>query len=217
MKVNVLIVGIMMLLGGFTVLLFLAPLDPTLVSFGAFAFVVGINVTFIGFVEIATDKKSLQASRRKIILLALSVVAIGLTVPYSVWAVITPNWAFSLTTDKSTYELGDPVQIKVTLENLGFIEHSLTSGFSDLVVVSISSREFSRIWYNDIHVFDWIDTQFTVPPHQSLERTFIWNQTNINFPEEEIEPDTYWIEAYIPDSDARPLFHAYTTINITST
>mgnify|MGYP000371381594 CR=1 FL=1 len=217
-KVDVLIIGIVMLLSGFTALLFLAPLHPTLVSFGALAFVVGINMTFIGFVEVATDKKSLQVSKRKIILLALSVVVIGLTVPYSVWAVITPNWAFSVTTDKSTYELGEPVQIKVTLKNLGFIEHSLTSGFKDLVIVSISNREFQNIWYNGRHIYDWIDTQFTVPAHQSLEKTFIWNQTNINFPEKEIEPGTYWIEASIPDSDApTPLFYAYTTINITST
>jgi hypothetical protein len=139
-------------------------------------------------------------------------------VPYSVWAVITPNWAFSVSTDKPTYELGEPVQIKVTLKNLGFIEHSLTSGFNDLVVVSISNREFKNIWYNGRHIYDWIDTRFTVPAQQSLEKTFIWNQTNINFPEKEIEPGTYWIEASIPDSDApTPLFHAYTTINITST
>ena len=212
-----------MLLGGFIILLFLAPLNPTLVSFGAFAFVVGINVTFIGFVEIATDKTSLQASKRKIILLALSVIAIGLTIPYSVWTVITPNWAFSVTTDKSTYELGEPIQIGVTLENLGFIEHSLTSGVRDLAVISISSREFGHVWYNCMHIFDWIDTQFTVPPHQSLERTFIWNQTNINFPEEEIEPGTYWIEAFIPKGESnRPievdnLFWTSTSINITST
>lgn len=221
-KVNVLIVGIVMLLGGFTVLLFLATLSPTLVFFGALALVGGINVTFIGFVEIATDKKPLQVSRRKIIFLALSVIVIGLTLPYSVWAVVTPNWSFSVTTDKSTYELGEPVQIRVTLENLGFITHSFTSAVSDPVVVQILWERYHEVWYsNPFHIV----TEFTVTPHQSFERTFTWNQTNTSNPglwNQTFMPGTYIIKALIPNSQSElieddPLFRTQTSINITST
>ncbi len=145
-KVKVLIVGIVVLLAGFIIFLFLAPLNSALISFGAYAMVLGFIVTLIGFVEVATDKESLRATKRKIILLALIVIAIGLTVPYSVWAIITPiytpNWAFSVITDKPTCELGEPVQIRVTLENIGFIYHSFTSSSSHPVVVVIYTQNW---------------------------------------------------------------------------
>jgi len=221
-KMNILTVGIVMLLGAFITLLFLAPLNPTLLTFGAYALIIGIYVTLFGLAEIAADKKSLQASKKKIILLALSVIAIGLTIPYSVWTVITPNWAFSVTTDKSTYELGEPVQIIVTLENLGFITHSFTSAVSDPVAVQILREPSSEVWYS--HPFH-IVTDFTIAPHQSLERTFTWNQTNTSNPglwNQTYIPGTYFIEAFIPNPQSEligydPLFRARANINITST
>ena len=221
-KINVLTVGIVVLLGGFIMLLFFAPLNPTLLTFGAYSFIIGIIVTLLGLVEIATDKKSLQASKKKIILLALSVIAIGLTVPYSVWTLITPNWAFSVTTDKSTYELGEPVQIKVTLENLGFIDHSFTSAVSDPIVVQILREPYSEVWYSDPFP---IKTEFTIPSHQSLERTFTWNQTNTSNPglwNQTYMPGTYIIKAFIPNPQFESFlyehhFKAQTSINVTST
>ena len=211
-----------MLLGGFILLLFLAPLSPTLLSFGAYALIIGIIVTLFGLVEIATDRKSLQTIKRKIIFIALIAIAIGLTVPYSVWTVITPNWAFSVTTDKSTYELGEPVQIRVTVENLGFIAHSFTSAVSDPVAVQILRKPYSEVWYGD--PFPTV-TEFTISPHQSLERTFAWNQTNTSNPglwNQTYMPGTYIIKAFIPNPrfgpvPYNPLLIAQTSINVTST
>lgn len=211
-----------MLLSGFIVLLFLAYLIPTLVNFGAFALVVGILVTFGSFVEIATDKESLQTSKKKIIAAAMIVTAIGLTVPYSVWAITVPRWSFSVTTDKSTYELGEPVHIRVTLENLGYITHSFTSAVSDPIVVQILWEGRHEVWYsNPFH----IATKFTIPTHQLIERFFTWNQTNTSNPwmwNQTYKSGPYTIKAFIPNPQSdliwyEALFRAQTSINITST
>lgn len=160
-----------------------------------------------------------KLSGKKVLLLTFSVMIIAVTVTHSVWTIVTPRWSFSVSTDKSTYRLGEAVQITVSLENLGFITHSFKSSLSDPVVISIETYWLTQVWYSPYH---YNITEFTVPPHQSLERTFIWNQTNIHFPEEEIEPGTYGIEAFIPSSsseivDSDKLFWAWTSINITST
>jgi hypothetical protein len=78
----------------------------------------------------------------------LIVVVIGLVAPYSVWAIIIPRWSFSIITDKSTYELGEPVQIKVTLQNVGSITHSFTSAVSNPLVVQILRHPHSEVWYS---------------------------------------------------------------------
>ncbi len=215
-KVKVLVLGILMLLTGCTVLLLLAPLllaetetdiyVENWIVFGAIFLVVGTNVTFIGLIEVATDKASLQKRKRKIVSIALIVIAIGAIVPYSVWTflgpIYTPNWTFSLTTDKSTYELGELVQIKVTLENHGSVGHWFISCSSNPVIVKIMRGEppnWSSVWISTTPTHDRI-TKFMVPAHQSLERTFIWNQTIHHFYASagQIEPDTYTLRAYIP-------------------
>jgi hypothetical protein len=223
-KVEILILGIVVLLAGFTMFLFLGSFNSAFVSFGAYAIIIGFIVTLFGFVEIGTDKASLRASKRKIIVLALIVIAAGLTVQYSVWTIVTPNWAFSVTTDQLTYELGEPVHIVVTLENLGFIAHSFTSAVSDPVVVQIRwGILHTNVWYS--HPFH-IVTDFTVAPHQSLERTFTWNQTNTANPQmwnQTYMPGTYVVRAWIPHAHAPWIYDPYdshfsaeTRINITS-
>ncbi len=250
-KVEVLVLGILVLLTGFIMLLLLAPLllaetetdvyVPDLVTFGAFFFIVGINMTFIGLIEVATDKASLQERKKKIVSIALIVIAIGAIVPYSVWALLepiyTPNWTFTLTTDRFAYELGEPVQINVTLENHGSVGHWFISCSSNPVIVKIMRGEparldWNRIKYSNTVIFasmipthDRI-TKFMIPASQSLRRTFIWNQTN-NIDPDPIEPDTYTIHAYIPLSlrvgsrwigySEESTFTAEKIINITST
>jgi len=219
-----------MLLGGFIVLLFLAYLSPTLVNIGAFAFIIGMLVTFGSLVEIATDKKSLQPNKKRIIGFALIVIAVGITLPYSVWVIIVPRWSFAVFTDKSTYKLGEPVQIRVKLENLGFVTHSFTCAISDPVYFSITRKGgyYNHVWYSKYP--DRTTTYFTVSSHQTLERTFTWNQTNIYHPEKEIDPGKYSIEAFIPKPQPPfqeiwydpplwddPIFYAKIYINITST
>lgn len=235
-KVKVLVLGVLMLLTGFIMLFLLAPLllaetetdvyVPDLVTFGAFFFVVGINVTFIGLIEVGTDKASLQERKKKIVSIALIVIAVGAIVPYSVWTFLdplyTPNWTFSLTTDKSTYELGEPVQINVALKNHGSVGHWFISCTSNPIEVGIRMRTGEQVWFSRS---PRIKAKFMIPAGQSLERTFIWNQTCNCYPPSQIRPDTYIIWAYIMLSldvytrlfEQSTFTTAVNIINITST
>jgi hypothetical protein len=209
-KVKVLIVGVLSLLVGLVLLLLLAPLwlaetetdvyVSNSITFGAIFLVVGFNVSFIGLVEVATDKASLRKKKGKIVSIALIVTAIGAMVPYSVWTFLsplyTPNWTFSLITDRSTYELGESAQIRVTLENHGSVGHWFVSCSSNPIVVGIRRRARGFVWLSMRPTHDR-KTRFMIPAGQSLERTFIWNQT-CNTPRSQIVPDTYTIVAYIP-------------------
>jgi hypothetical protein len=162
-----------------------------------------------------------KLSRKKSLLLVLGVLAISSIVTHSVWAIVTPRWSFSVTTDKNTYRLGENVTITATLRNHGLIAHSFKSSISDPVVIHIRAYMLTSIWYTPRH---YNLTEFTVFPNQPLERTFVWNQTksvNIEFGKE-IEPGTYYIGAHIPGPSSEPfigyeIFRAWTSINITST
>jgi len=163
-----------------------------------------------------------RLSSKKTTLFALSV-TLGFALVFATWVVTTPKWAFSVSTDKSTYELGENVNITVIIRNLGFITHSFKSRVSDLVVVSIDYQHISsamiQVWYNPFH---YNVTEFSVMPSQSLERSFIWNQSNIHLEEEEAEPGKYYIYAFVPRADSTAplrrdnLFWAWTSMNITS-
>jgi len=160
-----------------------------------------------------------KMSVKKVIILTFAIIVIASTVTHSVWTVVTPRWSFSVSTDRSTYSLGENVKIIASLENLGFITHSFKSSIKDPVVVSITKAYSMReLWYSPFH---FEETEFTISSHQSLERTFIWNQTNIYHPQEKIEPGTYIISVFIesvtsdmPSWD--PIFSAGTRINITA-
>ena len=158
-------------------------------------------------------------SRKKFLLFTFVVLIISTTVTHSVWTIVTPRWSFSVITDKNTYRLGENVQITVTLKNDGLIAHSFKSSISDPVVIFIETSSLTSIWYISFH---YEITEFTISPNQPLERTFVWNQTNVHYPEKEIEPLTYYIGAHIPGSSSEPfidydIFWAWTSINITST
>jgi len=160
-----------------------------------------------------------RLSVKKVLILTLTIMVIAATVTHSVWTVVTPRWSFSVSTDKSTYSPGENVKITASLENLGFITHSFKSSIRELVVITITRWGYSRqVWFSPFH---FEEREFTISPHQSLERTFIWNQTNIHHPEEKIESGTYIISAFIesvtsdmPSWD--PIFSAGTRINITT-
>jgi hypothetical protein len=159
-----------------------------------------------------------KLSGKKVLLLTFGVITISVIVTHSVWTVVTPRWSFSVSTDKPAYILGEDVQITVSLENGGFVTHSFKSSFSDPIIISIERFMLRQVWYSPFH---HEITEFTVPSRQSLEWTFIWNQTNKNYPEKEIEPGKYYIRAVIESvtSDSPfwdPLFSAATSINITS-
>ncbi len=69
-------------------------------------------------------------------ILACAFIAIVALAIYATSSVLTPTWVFELITDKASYSLGENVQIIVTLENHGFISHSITAT-ADPVVVAV--------------------------------------------------------------------------------
>lgn len=155
---------------------------------------------------------------KKILLLTTSITITAIAVTNLVLIVVTPKWSFSVTTDKSSYEVGEDVKITVSIKNLGFIAHSFESAISDPAMVSIEHQY--QVWYSP---FQRSITEFSIGPKESLETILIWNQTklvNIQFGEE-IEPGSYVIEAFTPRASSfhissNPLFYAETSINITS-
>lgn len=189
-----------------------------------FAYIIALSCTYAFLVQplLAGERK---LSGKKIVLLTFSVTMLGAIVTHSVWTIITPRWSFSVTTDESTYRLGDDVNITVCLKNLGFITHSFESRVNDPVVVGVKHQYTenptitSQVWYSSYHINI---TPFSIRPNESLERNFIWNQTNLYLPEREIKPGTYFIEAFVPSAESTmpvsvdTLFWVWTSINITS-
>lgn len=114
---------------------------------------------------------------RKIIIGSALITVIALAA-YGAWIVITPKWAFKLTTGKSSYSLGENVQITVTLENLGYTPHSITSSITNPVKVSMEDARAPGAWQVWFSPYQVNKTTFTVSPNQPLVRTFTWNQTN---------------------------------------
>lgn len=164
-------------------------------------------------------------SRKKIAFLIFSTTLIVVISAYSVWAIITPKWYFSVATDRSTYRLGEAVKIAVSLKNMGFISHSFKSVLSDPVLVTIEHQHAENptltepVWYSP---FQRSITEFSLEAAKSLERSFVWNQTNVHFPERKIELGTYLIKAFIPSDDPNSdiywgyLFEDGTRIDVTA-
>jgi hypothetical protein len=194
----------------------------------AFVYVIAIFCMYAFLVQpLLTGERKL--SSKKMILLTFSMIMIGGFVTHSVWTIITPKWSFSVATDKSTYILGENVKIATSLWNLGFITHLFRSSLSDPIVVSVEYQhtenptETYQVWYSPYHQKT---AEFSIGPNQSLERNFIWNQTNTSNPwfwDEPYMVGTYqvfaWIqdaEAEIPVRGAHTLFIAYTSFNVTS-
>ena len=135
-----------------------------------------------------------KLSGKKLLLLTFGAMIISTTVAHSVWTIVTPRWSFSVSTDKSTYSLGENVEITVYLKNMGFITHSFKSEASDPIIVRIVGRYDSVVWFSSSNREK---TVFSVKPNQILQRNFLWNQTGYaNYID--IVPGEYRIEAEIP-------------------
>lgn len=153
-------------------------------------------------------------SAKKLLLLTLGLTLTAALVTQTVWAITTPNWSFSVATDKPTYSLGENVKITSTLKNTGFISHSFKSKISEPVLVLISQQ---RQYGNEMSVWwtpSWNEeiTEFSLSPGQILQRSFTWNQTNIANPQfwnQTYMPGTYRIFAFIPNADAEAIFPDY--------
>ena len=167
-----------------------------------------------------------RIGRKRVFLIIFSAAVIALIFIDSATIVASPNWAFTISTDKRSYKLGEEVHITVSLENQGFIAHSFESGLSDPIVVSIeyqyTDNPFTtQVWYNH---YNEDPTVFSIQPGQFLERVFLWNQTNTVNPwlwNMTCRAGTYQIWALIPRVNfihptSNPLFRTWTTINVTS-
>jgi ABC-type multidrug transport system fused ATPase/permease subunit len=159
------------------------------------------------------------------LLLGLGLLAVVALTIYATWFVLAPNWVFGLSTDKSSYTLGERVQITVTLENHGFVPQSITSPTTNPVVVAVYARALTvttQMWYSPYLLNE---TSFSISPGQPLVRTFVWNQTSSSNPEfwnTTYMAGPYLIEAFIPKSRvdfdvSSRLFNAYVYINVTAT
>lgn len=161
--------------------------------------------------------------RTRKLLLGLTLLVILALTTYATWFVLTPNWVFGLRTDKSSYILGESVQITVTLENHGFVPQLMTSPTANPVVVAVYAWHNdpfpNMVWYSP---YFWNETTFSILPSQALVRTFVWNQTNFVNPwlgNTTYKAGTYLIEASIPKSSdfSSNLFSADVYINVTAT
>jgi hypothetical protein len=166
-------------------------------------------------------------SGKKAFVLAFGVMLVSALFTHLVWTITTPKWSFSVSTDRSTYRLGEPVTITASLRNLGFITHSFRSASSNPVVVSVEYQSTAnsmsyQVWYSSI---SRSATEFSAGPGETLERNFSWNQTNTVNPglwNQTYMPGTYWVLAFVPKDTAQTFgfdnfFFARTNMNITST
>jgi hypothetical protein len=165
-------------------------------------------------------------SRRKLLVLILGLIIASSGVTHVAWVIGTPKWSFTISTDKSIYALTEDVHVTVTLTNLGYIPHSFSSIVDPPIIVEVWStysdyddnlEKDLQMWYTAI--FNQSQTTLTIPPGQSLTKTFVWNQTESSL---RIAPGTYLVDAFVPDLSqdlSTPLapFWAETYINVTAT
>jgi len=180
---------------------------------------------FASAVDFFDNRSYGRLSGRKFLVLAFGVVLVSALFTHSVWAIITPRWSFVVSTDKTTYRPGEPLSITVSLKNNGLISHSFKSALSNPIFVSVEYQYSPSIpFLHQVYYSPFSETvaAFVVEPGEILERSFLWNQTDIYNPEQEIEQGLYWIHALIPRETAETIgfdniFSAWTSINITST
>jgi hypothetical protein len=154
------------------------------------------------------------------VLIIILVLVVGVMLSFF-FVLLTPRWSFTIATNKAVYAIGEDVQITVTLKNAGCLPQSITSAFTDPVIISV--EEFgAQAWFAPSSV-QTNQTTFTVAPDQSLTRTFVWNGSWRN---QERHSGTYSIKAVIPsanavsmsdvDTDEGRQFYAHIGIDITS-
>jgi len=123
---------------------------PVVTFYSPFIYVIAFFLLYHFLVRPLNQK----ISGRRILLLSVSVVAMATVLTQSAKIIVTPQWSFSVTTDKPTYMFGEEIGITVSLRNDGFITHSFQSGLSDPVVVLIEYQYSenptvtSQVWYS---------------------------------------------------------------------
>ncbi len=181
----------------------------------SFFFLIAYIIAWVLLPAFTFDFSRDRFKSKRLLVLTLGVVLVSALFANLVWTVAGPSWSFSVSTDKSTYRLGELVTITASLRNEGLISHYFISVVSDPVLFRILGPD-GNDWHGPYHENT---TTFSLSASQTLERTFTWNQSYV--------PGTYRIRASIPDAEAAlapygispanpPLFLATTSINITS-
>ena len=154
------------------------------------------------------------------VLIIILVLVVGVMLSFF-FVLLTPRWSFTIATNKAVYAIGEDVQITVTLKNMGCLPQSITSAFTDPVIVSVEEGG-AQAWFAPSSV-QTNQTTFTIAPDQSLTRTFVWNGSWGN---QERHSGRYSVKAAIPsanavsmsdvDSEEGRQFYAHIGIDITS-
>ncbi|MDH5449191.1 MAG: hypothetical protein OEX01_09370, partial [Candidatus Bathyarchaeota archaeon] len=158
-----------------------------------------------------------ERKMKKLTLLAV-ILALFFILPYTAYAVRTPRWSFTVSTDKTIYMLGENVTITATLTNNGYITHSFTSIDKVPIQIYVQYSWFS-IWYSDSNAGK---TEFSIGPRESIQRTVVWNQTtweHFGWGVSKLVPITttgeYYVYAAIFDADGdSKLFKNWVKITI---
>lgn len=194
----------------------------TLAYMIAWALLLALTVDLFG------GKGGSKLSGMRILILTLGVMLLSTLFTHVVWTITAPKWSFSVSADGATYRPGETVTIKASLSNMGMTPHSFISASNNPVVIRVEYQYTANptqrfeVYYSSLSIDI---TRFTVEAGETLERNFLWNQTDIYRPEQEIGQGTYWIQAFIPRDNAETfghigldaLFSAWTSINITLT
>jgi hypothetical protein len=110
------------------------------------------------------------------ILCVVLVIALGISVAgVAVYAFYgPPPITFNVSTDKETYQLGEPVNITVTLKNQA--PWPITArGCSPWCWFRIKNEDGDDVYLPDLLIHPW-DAPFTLSPFQVKSRRFTWKQ-----------------------------------------
>jgi hypothetical protein len=197
-------------------------------TYSPLAFVITSILTYRYLVEPITERME----RKKLVLVAISIVIISITFFLSTKVIAGPNWSFTVSTNKPTYKLGEEVHITVSLENKGFIPHSFKLINDEPLYVGVRCQypylagSMLPVWCTPFHE-KYTDYYQEIQPSKNLEKLFLWNNTK-NYSDQEIQLGTYKVGVYIarmtPPWASQTLrftyhdtpFISWTIINITS-
>jgi hypothetical protein len=169
-----------------------------------------------------------KIGRKRVTIIIFSVAIIAIILVDSAVVIGSSKWAFTITTDKPTYKLGEDVQIIVRLENRGFLTQGFDPRVCAPIIVSVEYESpynptvTTQVWYSPYN--EDLRCHFSIRPGQHIERDFLWNQTNTANPwswNTTYKEGTFQIWAFIPRPGpfhlrTNPLFETWTIINVTS-